>query len=78
MGQTIKQPKFDKGIGEAILYANTWKNYMGRICNGVMSVCVDGEWLLQKDFLEKYPKPFNIDFLGDPTNPDNTKAYLHK
>ncbi len=78
MGQTIKVKKHDRGIGHHLESVNVWEGYMGKISNGEMSVLVDGTWLPEKEFNDKYPKPFVMDFLGDATNPDGSKNWMNK
>jgi len=78
MGQTIKVKKHDRGIGNHLEAVSQWENYRGRISCGEYFIEVDGVWMSQKEFDKEYPKPFVVDFLGDATNPDSTKNYLHK
>jgi hypothetical protein len=44
--------------------------------DGAMLTCVNGEWMNEKEFDERYPIPNPVNFYMASENSDKTKEYL--
>lgn len=59
-------------------YLNSVEFYIQRLwtlTDGVLLTCVNGEWMNENEFREKYPIKTAVNFLFRPS-PDGTKFYI--
>jgi hypothetical protein len=70
------KPHKIRGIKSQLEAISFRYNRLWSCVDGAMLTCVNGEWMNEKEFDERYPIPNPVNFYMASENSDKTKEYL--
>lgn len=70
--RVISKPPIGTPINDYLQSRDFYYNRTWTLTEGILLTCVNGEWMNEKEFRERYPIKTAINFLFRPS-PDSTK-----